>query len=68
MKVTLMWYEEKKEEVEMTPEEFCHFRSGETWDSYFPKNAKARDYGELSPEANNELFDFLYSKYEMRSE
>lgn len=68
MKVMLTWYEEKEKEVEMTPEEFCHFHSGETWDSYFPKNAKAREYRELSPEANNELYDFLYSKYKKRSE
>lgn len=67
MKVTLRWIENKEKEVEMTPSEYCAFRSGKTWDSYFPKNAMMRDYDDLSLEANNELFDFLHSKYLGRS-
>ena len=55
MKVTLRWVETKEKE------------GGKTWDSYFPKNATMRDYDDLSPEANNELFNFLYSKYSERS-
>ena len=51
----------------MTPAEYCRFRSGETWDSYFPENAMMKDYDDLSPEANNELFAFLHSKYLERS-
>lgn len=67
MKVTLRWIETKEKEVEMTPSEYCAFRSGKTWDSYFPENATMRDYDDLSPEANNELFNFLYSKHSERS-
>lgn len=67
MKVTLRWVEKKEKEIEMTPSEYCAFHSGETWDSYFPEHAIMRDYDDLSPEANNELFSFLHSKYSERS-
>lgn len=61
MKVTLTAYIPCKKEVEMTPEEFCRFRSGETWNNFFPKESVGQDYL-LDEEGEIELDDFLYRK------
>ena len=66
MKVKLTAYIPYEKEVEMTPEEFCHFRSGETWDNFFPEKSVGQDY--LLDEAGEiELDDFLYRKDKNRS-
>jgi hypothetical protein len=61
MKVTLTAYIPCVKEVEMTPEEFCRFRSGETWNNFFPEKSVSQDYL-LDEEGKVELDDFLYRK------
>lgn len=66
MKVTLNYTIPCEKEVEMTPEEFCRFQSGETWESYFPKDSSSQGCY-LSDEARKELNNWFYSKAKERS-
>ena len=61
MKVKLSYVLPYEKEVEMTPEEYCYFRSGKTWGNYFPENSSSQEFY-LSDEARKELDDWLYSK------
>ena len=65
MKVTLTAYIPYEKEVEMTPEEFCHFRSGETWGNFFPEKSIGQNYL-LDEEGEIELDDFFIEKLAKR--
>lgn len=65
MKVTLTAYVPYVKEVEMTPEAFCLFQSGKTWDNFFPEKSVSQDYL-LDEEGEIELDDFLYRKNKNR--
>ena len=66
MKIILSYTVPCEKEVEMTPEEFCRFHSGETWESYFPENSLSQGY-HFSDEAREELNNWLYSRAKGRS-
>ena len=66
MKVTLSYTIPCEKEVEMTPEEYCHFRNGETWGNYFPENSSSQKFY-FSDEAREELNNWLYSRAKGRS-
>lgn len=66
MKIILSYTVPCEKEVEMTPEEFCRFHSGETWESYFPKDSSSQGC-RLSDEAREELNNWLYSRAKGRS-
>lgn len=61
MKVKLTAYIPYEKEVEMTPEEFCRFYRGETWNNLFPEKSVGQDYF-LDEAGEIELDDFLYRK------
>lgn len=66
MKVKLSYTIPYEKEIEMTPEEYCQFRSGKTRGNYFPKNSLSQEY-HLSDEARKELNNWLYSRAKGRS-
>lgn len=66
MKVKLSYTIPFEKEIEMTPEEYCQFRSGKTRENYFPKNSSSQEY-HLSDEARKELNNWLYSRAKRRS-
>lgn len=66
MKVKLSYVIPYEKEIEMTPEEYCQFRSGKTRRNYFPENSSSQE-SYLSDEAKEELNDWLYSRAKRRS-
>jgi len=66
MKIILSYTVPCEKEVEMTPEEFYRFHSGETWENYFPKDSSSQGC-RLSDEAREELNNWLYSRTKGRS-